>query len=237
MNPPSGWGLNSFTAAFDAARENQYATFHNKAPAKDDLVQIDWLLWRLLEGKIDPTPLQPMNFFLRSHSCFRAASACAMAGQVYEAVVLQRATLEAAAYGLHIGPNEQRTQLWFSRGNSAAAAERVRKEFSFGSLKRHFRQDFPDIASAFVSLYETLIDFGAHSNEPGLSISTNIRQEEGKRMFDTVYLHGDGLPLDFGLKNAARVGLWTMLAYQKVYPGQFDLAHVAEAVQEMTSRH
>ena len=77
---PPGWSLNSLTASSDDARKNQFATFYNK-PAAKDLVTIDRLLRKLLDGHIGPTPNFPMQFLLRSHSCFRAAAACAMGGR------------------------------------------------------------------------------------------------------------------------------------------------------------
>jgi hypothetical protein len=218
------------------ARENQFATFHNKASAKVDLVSIDKVLRKLVDGHLDPVPLMPMQFFLRSHSCFRAAAECAMSGQIYEATVLMRATLESAAYGLHVGSDEARAKLWFSRGDSKSAGERVRSDFSYGNLKRHFEADYPALASVFVYLYETLIDFGAHPNEAGFSISTAIRREGDKRLFDTIYLHDDNLALDFGLKNTARVAVWVALAYREVYPVLYEKCEVADVVQEMVGR-
>ena len=233
---PNGWGLNSLTAAFDAARENQFATFHNK-PIAIDIVAIDRILWGLLEGHVDIRPMLPLNFFLRAHSCFRAAAACAFAGQVYEATVLQRATLEAAAYGLFIGDDVERGKLWFSRGDSKQAKENVRTEFGYGNLKRYFETHHATVAPAFVSLYETLIDFGAHPNEAGFSINQKLRRENRQKVFDTVYLHDDGLPLDFGLKNLGRVGLWTILAFRELYPQAYEARDFGTDVDAMVAMY
>jgi hypothetical protein len=103
-------------------------------------------------------------------------------------------------------------------------------------MRRHFETDYPRVAPAFVSLYETLIDFGAHPNEAGFSISTTMRKEGGKQLIDTVYLHDDGLPLEFGLKNASRVGIWTALSYRELYPSPYAAAGVDDAVDELAAR-
>lgn len=234
---PPGWGLNSLTASFDNARDNQYATFHIKPMANVDLTATDKVLRKLVDGQVDPSPLMPMQFFLRCHSCFRAASACAMAGQVYEATVLLRSTLESAAYGLYIGKDDERGVRWLKRMDSKSAKERVREEFGLGNLRRHFEKHHPEVAQPFATLYDVLVDFGGHPNEPGFSISTTIREEKGHRLVDTVYLHGDGFPLDFGLKNTVRVGLWGVLAFREIYGLPYEQAGVDELVQSMRQRY
>ena len=150
---PRGWGLNSLTDSFNSMRTNQYATFDRK-DASLDLVAIDRVLFELLEGNVDIRPMFPMNFLLRAHSCFRAACGCAMAGQVYEATVLQRAVLEAAAYGLYIDDDVDRATGWLRREESATSKDRVRKEFGFGSLHRDFKGRHPEMAAFFAMLYK-----------------------------------------------------------------------------------
>jgi hypothetical protein len=214
--PPPNWGLNPLTAALDEARENQYATFHNK-PIVRDVVAIDRTLWGLLVGHIDPRPMMPMNFLLRAHSSFRAAASCAMSGQVYETTVLQRAALESAAYGLFVGDDNERGARWLNRNTSNSAKERVRTEFGFGNLRRYFESKHPGVAEAFDTIYEMLIDFGAHPNEGGFSINTSLRKEGDLSIMDTIYLHEDGMPLDFGLRNLVHVGLWIIMTFRELY--------------------
>lgn len=234
---PLGWGLNSLTDSFNSVRVNQYATFDRK-DASLHLVTIDRVLFELLEGNVDISPMFPMNFLLRAHSCFRAACACAMAGQTYEATVLQRAVLETAAYGLYIGDDIDRATTWLKREESSASKDRVRKEFGFGSLNRDFKGRHAEMAASFESLYNRLVDFGAHPNEAGFSISTDIRQGVGQKIIDTVYLHDDeGVALDFGLKNTAQVGLWVVLVFKAVYPGLYADSEIAMVVDNLTGRY
>lgn len=234
--PPTGWGLNPLTSSFDAARENQFATFFNKDVSKD-LTSIDRLLWGLLIDHVNPRPLLPIDFLLRAHSTFRAAAACAMAGQVYESTVLSRSVLESAAYGLFVRDDDERSKLWFSRGDSEGAKGRVRTAFGFGNLRRDFESHFPALAAAFVSLYETLVDFGAHPNEPGFSINKRIHREEGARIIDTIYMHDDALPLDFGLRNLARVGLWSALVFAEVYPSDFAKRGLGAQLNQLAAKY
>lgn len=110
--------------------------------------------------------------------------------------------------------------------------------FGFGSLKRDFQARHPDLATSFAELYEALVDFGGHPNEAGFLISTSIRQVDGTKNIDTVFLHDDdGMALDFGLKNTARVGLWTILVFRSIYPELYDAAGVSEIVDALIARH
>ncbi len=164
----------------------------------------------------------PMQFMLRSHSTFLAAGLCAMAGQAYESTVLQRSCLETAAYGLFIGCDHERAKTWLGRHDSKEATADVRNAFSFGKIKRHLEKAHADIAPQFEMLYESTIDFGAHPNERGFSSNIKVRREKERRVFDTIYLHEDGPQLDFALKGAGQVGLWSLLAFQKLYPARYD---------------
>ena len=113
----------------------------------------------------------------------------------------------------------------------------MRSEFGFGNLRRYFEQVHPIMAPAFISLYEVSIDFGAHPYEAGFSISTSIREENGQRFIDTVYLHEDGLPPDFARKNVARVGLWTAMAFSLIYPELYAGAAVSNVMDGMVSNY
>lgn len=152
--------------------------------------------------------------------------------------MLQRAVLEAAAYGLYIGDDIDRGIMWLRRDDSGTSRDKVRKAFGFGSLKHDFETRHPDLVKAFVELYDTLVDFGGHPNEAGFSISTNIREGAGEKIIDTVYLHDDsGIALNFGIKNTARVGLWIILVFRSIYPDLFAGAGASDAVDELLSRH
>lgn len=230
---PPNWGNDPLTAYLETFRNNQFATFAHKTPVINQLILIDSLFLRFLEGATNLRPFLPAGFFLRAHSAYRAATGAAMAGQVYEAQTLLRLCLEHTAYGVFINNDENRWKKWMERQDSRISKEIVRKEFSFGNLKSHLKSISKPVGTKFELLYENLIDFGAHPNEQGYSLNSAIRkQENGDVHFDTIYLHENGLSLDFGLRRASEVGVWSLHAAQLIYPVRFDLLGIRE---ELTS--
>lgn len=230
---PPNWGTDPLTAYLETFRNNQFATLANKPSIVNPLILVDGLYLRFLEGATNLRPFLPAVFFLRAHSAYRAAAGAVMAGQVYEAHTLLRLCLEHTAYGVFINDNEPRWKRWMERQDSKQSKDLVRKEFSFGNLKSHFRSISEPIGAKFEILYEKLIDFGAHPNEQGFSLNSAIRkQENGDVHFDTIYLQENGLSLDFGLKSATEVGVWSLHAAQLIYPVRFELLGIRE---ELTS--
>ena len=105
------------------------------------------------------------------------------------------------------------------RNDSENNKEAVRKEFSANKVKRHLQSANAKVRTAYEALYERLIDFGAHPNEKGFSMSSAIRrQPNGDIQLDTVYLHGDGMPLNLALRTAAQVGICVLRIGQILYP-------------------
>jgi hypothetical protein len=235
---PNGWGDDSLTAYFDVFRGNQYATFVNKRTAVADLIRIDGLFRRFLHDAKNPRPFMPMGFFLRAHSAYRAAAGAVMAGQLYEAQTQLRLCLEHGAYGFYIGADEERWKLWMARNDSAAAKQAVRNEFTHRKIKAHISTTASQkVGDQFETLYERLIDFGAHPNEQGFSMSSTIRKADGNVYFDTLYLHDDGLPLDVSLKTTGQVGLWVLHVAQFVYSAKFQLLGIRDELQEIRKRY
>ncbi len=218
---PEGWGEDSLTGYLEDYRNNQFATFVGKAAEVADLVRIDGMMKRLFEGTVNPKPMMPMSFLLRAHSAFRSATGAVMAGQLYEAQALLRLCLEHASYGHYIGPDRDRWERWMRRNDSEAHKAAVRQEFTANKVKKALEAADAKVAEAYEHLYERLIDFGAHPNEQGFSMSSAIRrQENGDVHLDTVYLHGEGKALDLALWTTAQVGIAVLRIGQLLYPSR-----------------
>lgn len=192
---PEGWGDDSLTAYLEEYRGNQFATFVGKPREVADLIALDGMFKRLLEGAVNPKPMIPMTFLLRAHSAYRSAAGAVMTGQLYEAQAMLRLCLEHASYGHYIGGDADLWKRWMARNESDKNKEAVRKEFSAGRVKRKLQSIDVNTGTAYETLYERLIDFGAHPNEQGVSMSSAIRrQPNGDIHLDTVYLHGQACP-------------------------------------------
>ncbi|WP_449414468.1 hypothetical protein [Ochrobactrum teleogrylli] len=237
MKPsPNNWGKDKLTSYLEDYRDNQFATFANKQAAVSDLIRIDGLFPKLLEGAINPRPFVPMNFMLRAHAAYRAATGAVMAGQLYESQALLRLCLEHSAYGFYIGADTKRWERWMNRTDSPAAKQAVRDEFTHNKIKKHIKAKSQKLGEQFEKLYDQLIDFGAHPNEQGFSLSSTLQRDADKIHMNTIYLHGDGLALDLGLKMVGRVGLWALHIMQLIYPQRYELLGIREDLEEIRVR-
>jgi hypothetical protein len=218
---PTGWGNDPMTAFLETCRGNQLATFANKRSEVIDLTTIDDMFHKLLEGAINPKPFLPAGFLQRAHAAFLAGAGAAMSGQLYELHALLRVCLEQAGYAHYIRDDQPRWERWMSRHDSPDATKLVRKEFQHIKICEHLAAANADVGRAYTRLYDQAIDYGAHPNERGTSLSTTIENiEDGGKRFNTVYLHGDGLMMDFALKTTAQVGLCVLRIAQLIYPSR-----------------
>lgn len=234
---PKGWGADIFTEYLEAYRANQFATFANKRAAMADLIAIDAMFNRFLNGGINPRPLYPMGFMLRAHSAFRAGLGAVMAGQIFESQALLRLCLEHAAYGFYIGADTDRMERWLRRCDSDDNRRAVRKEFRNENIKAYIEISSLVMREQFDHHYNQLIEFGAHPNEMGYSLNTTMqRNDAGDTTVQTVYLQGDSMQLDNGLNVAGQIGLWALHLMQLLYRERFELLGIRADLEDVRTR-
>lgn len=231
-SPPPHWGDDKLTSFLDSMRGNQFATFANKKIVAD-LISIDQCFRDFLENAINLRPWMPANFMLRSHSSYLAACSSVMAGDVYNSTAPLRNSLESAAYGLYIGDNATRAEIWLSRHENDASLRRAKSEFTIAHMKTEISARAPTLRDKFDRLYELCIDFGGHPNERGFSSNMQIRNEADRTHFLTVYLNEDNNALNFGLKTAVQVGLWSLFCFRLLYPERFELLGISEHIDQL----
>jgi hypothetical protein len=231
--PPPGWAQDTLSAYLEEIRGNQFATFHNKPQPVRDLIALDRMFDRLLNGAKNPAPQMPMTFLLRAHSAFRGAVSLVLAGQLYEAQALLRLCLEHASYGFFIGGDNARWTRWMKRNDSDKNKDIVRQEFTHGAIKRALKKADVKISGTFETLYERLIDFGAHPNEAGFSMSTLLSRKPGETHISTVFLQGDGVQMDFALKTTAQVAICVLQIANLIYTTRMDLQGIRHNLEQM----
>lgn len=238
MTPPE-WGKDAVSHYLDTCRANQLATFANKRSEMIDLVAIDTMFRKLLVDALNPNPLQSMDFILRSHSAYLTAVNAVMSGQLHELHPLLRACLEQASYG-HFLSNQTRWERWMQRHDlsSRSQKDKWRKEFSHGNVARNLRETRPDLGDTYNDLYERTIDYGAHPNERGASMSSDILDlpDGGKKLL-TIYLHSGGLMQDFCLRATAQVGLCVLCVAQLIYPSRMQAVGIQHQLDDMCKRY
>ncbi len=234
--PPPGWAQDTLSSYMEEFRGNQWATFHNKREVAD-LIALDSLFEKLLKGAKDPKPMMPMTFLLRAHSAYRAAVSMVMGGQLYEAQAMLRLSLEHASYGFFIGDDQARWTRWMNRNDDEKSKEIVRKEFTHGAIKRALKAANAKIGGHFETLYERLIDFGAHPNEQGFSMSTKMQRSQNETHILSVYLHDDGVPLDFALKTTVQVAICVLQIAYLIYPTRMEFKGIRHDLDQITTRY
>lgn len=125
---------------------------------------------------------------------------------------------------------------WMRRNDSETHREAVRKEFTANKVKKKLQDADGKVSTAYETLYEQLIDFGAHPNEKGFSMSSTIRRENGEVHIEAVYLHGDGLPLRSALRTTAQVGICVLRIGQTLYPQRFNDLDLDTELQAIMKR-
>ncbi|WP_269581003.1 hypothetical protein [Roseibium sp. Sym1] len=238
--PPPEWGNDPLTQYLDAARRNQFATFANRRPVVRDLIDIDGMFRKLLNGGIDPKPLLPMGFLLRAHSAYLTAVGAVMAGQLHELQPLLRACLEQAGYGHFIGNDQARWERWMDRHEprSRSQQDKWKKEFTHGAVSRHLTAADATLGGTYTQLYDQTIDYGGHPNERGASMSSDIVDlPNGGKQWLAIYLHDNQLLLDFSLKMTAQVGLCVLRIAEVIYPTRVQALGTSFRLDDMCKRY
>jgi hypothetical protein len=232
---PANWGQDKLTTFFDECRINQFANYSNK-PIWTSLKQIDDCFFRILDKPINPRPFFPIQFLYRSHAAFRSACALAMAGQVFEANVMLRLCLETAAYGYYVSLDDSIAETWIKRHDGPAELKACKNLFQYGKIRDRILSNAVKLGEILEELYERTIDFGAHPNFKGIAINSKINKTEDQTEYLQIYLHDDGLALDFSLKSCAQVGIWSLSIYQLIYPEKFLLLGIKSELEALTKR-
>lgn len=235
--PPPGWAQDMLSAYLQEFRGNQWAAFHNKRPEMRDLIALDDMFNRLLNGAKNPQPFIPATFLLRAHSAFRAAVNLAMGGQLYEVQSLLRLCLEHTAYGFFIGDDQALWTRWMKREESKKNKEAVRREFAHGAIKNKVKKADAAVGGNFEAMYERLIDFGAHPNEMGFSMSTLLERDGRETRISGLHLHGEGVALDFSLTAVAQTAICALQIAHLIYPIRMDLAGITHDLEQIAKRY
>lgn len=217
----------------DQAFNNTLASFVQKNVRFQVLGRVDQNFLRIGENLINPPDIIAALLILRSHSAFRGACRLSMSGQVPDAFPVLRACLEYALYALHINANPALGEVWVRRHDDAASLRRVRQDFTHAAVIATLGAKDANLHSIIQQLYERSIDFGAHPNERAITGSMTIQREPGRVELQQIYLHGDSLSLDHGLKTTAQVGLGSLCIFQHIFLERFRILGIQDMIDQL----
>ena len=173
---PVGWGKQDLTAFLDLVQHNQRGTFANHRKEVAVLERIDSAFMRIGSNLLNPKDHLTPFFLFRSHSAFRAASACAMAGQTVETFVLLRSCLEFAAYALQIDKVPGAKQKWLDRLKDDASRKAATNAFRTANLRPTIASCDARLGKIFDVFYQQSIEYGGHPNEQAIMGSLRIQE-------------------------------------------------------------
>lgn len=243
---PPPWGNDSLSEFFRLADYNARVTAANYPAVFELLREVDVAFKRAedaVERDSGVVRLVPRFLLVRTHSTFLAAVRAGMSGQLSEAFVLLRAAIEQSWYALHMAKDpggETRVDVWLRRNDDKRATAKCKAEFTIRNVRTtHEGLDAP-AASQLHSIYESLIDYGAHPNQMG--VLTGVTQQESANQIDYKIgiLHPAELPVMVTLRLAVAVAIGSLKIFQLIYPERFALisldAELVRLVDELNSR-
>lgn len=233
LAPPDGWLDDSLTEFLETAHRNRFATFANKQALSQRLIALDACFVHVAKDWLNPSNLLISFLFLRCHSAYRAACTHAMAGQVTDTYPQIRACLEYAGYALYMHKNSGLAETWLKRHDDDATMKAVKREFTIANIRTTVERVDQHAAKVFAELYERAIDFGAHPNERAITGSLEVIDQDKRKSYESIYLHGDSSALDYALKTTAQTGVCALEILQAIYPERFEILGVRADLLEL----
>lgn len=243
---PPPWGNDSLSEFFKLADYNARVTAANYPLVFELLRRVD-AAFKCAQDAVEKDSgwvrLVPRFLLVRTHSTFLAAVRAGMSGQLSEAFVLLRGAIEQSWYALHMAkdPNgDARVEVWLKRNDDDQATSRCKAEFTVKNVRTTHEGLDPAAASQLHSIYESLIDYGAHPNQMG--VLTGVTQQESANQVDykVGILYPAELPVMVTLRLAVAVAIGSLKIFQLIYPERFALmsldGEIVKLVDDLNSR-
>lgn len=235
---PPGWEQPKMTAYFEAMWANTVATFAQKRELHR-LCRIDDLMFDVTNGWSGGSPtaqsIVPLLMYFRSHSAFRAACAMGMGGAIVEGVAVLRQSLEFAGYAALVHSDPTLASIWWDRDQTDEDEKKARRTFTHGAVVAANGKLDTSLPGIYDTLYDRLIQFGAHPNEKSISGSMKLDIAEAETKLLQIYLQGDGHQLDHWIHTANQVGILVLKIFEKIHAARFAAIGAAKRINELAA--
>jgi hypothetical protein len=242
---PPGWGSDQLSGLLETGLKNAFATFHNHKPIYQRLSDI-WDAYAAFTANfVDPSDFAGDGisvegatfaafFFTRSQSAFLAGANLATAAQVGDVNAPLRTSLEWALYAYQFAHDPKKLEAWLARSDGQKERDRAKSASQIKPMIVKLEQDHADLGAIARSLYESLIDFGAHPNDLGMFGNMTMDDvDAGKRYMSLIYT-ADDLSTRVALKTAARVGLTDLFIAKTLFQRRFDELGLSQRLAELS---
>jgi hypothetical protein len=243
---PPGWGHDTLSEFFRLADYNARVTAANYPDVFELLIRVDAAFKRaevILEHDSGWVRVVPRFLLIRTHSTYLAALRAGMSGQLSEAFVLLRSAVEQSWYALHMAKDpggEARIDVWLHRNDDDEALRRCKAEFTISNVRSTHQAHDASAASQLQTIYEQLINYGAHPNQMGVFTGLTMGRSDNQVNFAVGILHPAELPVMVTLRLSVAVAVGSLKIFQLVFPERFMLtgldAEIDSLVSELNSR-
>jgi hypothetical protein len=231
---PENWGSDKISDFIECCRNHSFQIFTGAKQDYSQLVAIDEQ-FRVIQSNLEnPKDLFSALFFLRAHSSFLASVLLAMNGQLPEAYMVLRGSIENAVYGLYIFKNPHSAEIWLQRNDSPEMKKKAKNEFIFGNLLQCLKTEDTKIGDIVSDLYERTIDFGAHPNNFSITGSLRYSETETRKQYDIAYISGDQLSNQVCIRTCAQTGVTILDVFRNVFKERFDILGVTRKLDQLS---
>ncbi|MEJ5378554.1 MAG: hypothetical protein WHX93_18440 [bacterium] len=197
---PPGWGNDPLSKFLQDTTENIYATFHNLKQLYNPLQHIHQVFTKVAENMNRTPHLLAFFFLFRSHSAYLAGVRLALSGQIPEAYMVLRGSLECALYGLYVARKPSVGEVWLRRDEDDEAKKKVKQEFKVSNLFEVLGVEDRKLANIARKFYEITIDYGGHPNQQAFTSVMKTESDESKITFKVPHIIGNEPALHLCLK-------------------------------------
>ncbi len=230
---PPGWGDDSLSKFIQDTTENTYATFHNLKEWYNRLREIH-ASFNVATQNMDRTQDWFASLFLvRAHSAYLAGVRLALSGQVPEAYMVLRGSLECALYGLHTARKPLVRETWLRRDEGNITMQKVKQEFKISTVLQTLKSEDQELHKIAWDLYERAIGYGGHPNQPAFLSVMKQQSDESKTTFQSAYITGNEDALHLCLKSCAQIGTCVLSIFRMVFRERFDILGISGNLENM----
>lgn len=220
---PLGWGSDSLSSFMIMAEENGYATFQNAKPYYEKLSKIHDIFKKAIDAMYNSSSWFELLLFIKAHSAFLAASRLGIATQVVEASPLIRVIIENSLYGFFLHKHPEYSKTWLKRHESAETKKEVKKIFIVKTMLDTLKSADQTLGQIAEKLYDQSIDYGAHPNEKGLTMTLKYTESDSHVQYDVMHLTDNPVAIAFCLKFIAQSAVLCLKILELILPERFRI--------------
>jgi hypothetical protein len=233
----SEWGGEPLAQFFAAAWRNTVRSLTSEAQQYGVLAEIDGIYRQLITDEESNQDKRFLTTFLvRAHGAHLAAASLALSGQVAEAYVLMRASLETALKGLFIADSPERQQLWIGRNDNDEASGRASAMFNGPEPLANLQTVDAATAGVYQQLHDRTADRQFHANTLAVLSRDAPSGSQGADFTQKYFVLGDEVQRSC-LRSVAQVGLCCLTIFYYAFPDRYRELELDVRVKQLRRGH